>query len=117
MKRFLTLLLISLFGISISASATVKKTAVPDFAFPKTVITQSESAIKQAISKGNEVEAIRAVMDYSIAQSGIGSDNWQKAIDKIVSTEKLLVKPQSKAVMNLLLATLYNSIYSANNNV
>lgn len=117
MKRFLTLLLISFFGISLSASATVKKTAVPDFAFPKTVISQSESAIKQAISKGNETEAIRAVMNYSIAQSSIGSDNWQKAIDKIVATEKLLKKPQSKAVMNLLLATLYNSIYSANNYV
>lgn len=96
MKRFLTLLLISFFGISLSASATVKKTAVPDFAFPKTVISQSESAIKQAISKGNETEAIRAVMNYSIAQSSIGSDNWQKAIDKIVATEKLLKNHSQK---------------------
>lgn len=104
-------------GSTAHAKKSAQKSEIPDFAYPKTVITNSESSLKSSLAAGNDIEALRALMDYALAQGSIGSENLPAAIDKVKETEPKLKSDGAKAFAKLLLADMYRTIFNANSYV
>lgn len=86
----------------------------PDFAYPKTVSAKSVAELDSALKSGDEIKALRQLMDYSLAQSKIGNDNLHDVITKINSVRPLLSQESSQALLSLLKAKIYLDIYTAN---
>ncbi len=85
----------------------------PDFAFPKTVIANSEKSLEQALKKGDDVGAIRAAINMTLAQNEIDSDSMPASIDRLGELAKRFSTPAPKAVTDLLLARIYADYYQS----
>lgn len=96
-----------------NAQSTNPVKAVPDFAFPQSVTKQSEQELKIALEKSDDLAAIRAIMDYGLAQSAINSDNTVKTLSLIDSTLPRIKSPAAKSVLQLLKATIINDKYNS----
>lgn len=94
-------------------SGTERIPGAPDFAYPETVTKTSEKEIDSALKTGDDKEAIRALINYSLAQSMIGSDNYPDVIKKVKTIESKLKSPQAKSLVNSLLAEIYTAIFTA----
>ncbi len=110
---FIRILLLSfLLSFTVMPSDAASKNK-PDFAFPKTVIKTSDAEISRNLKTGNETEAIRSLLDLVIAQNSIGTDEVAKSISRIKEMTAQVKKPQSQALLNLLLAKIYQNVYQA----
>lgn len=110
---FRRLLVILSLVSSVIAVAATKTTTKPDFAYPQTVAKNSQKAFDLALKSGNDVQAIRAVIDYALAQTNIGSENTPQAIEFVKSARTKLTSPESKALLDILLADIYNMVFDA----
>lgn len=96
---------------STSVTANVKS---PDFAYPQTVSKQADKDLKRALKKGDSEATMRALIDWSIAQTTISPDNISNVItriEKILSEEK---NPCTCALLNTLLIDIYTDLYNNN---
>jgi len=100
-----------------NASASERIPGAPDFAYPQTVSKASEKDLDAALMSGNEKGAVRALMNYCLAQAQIGSDNYPEVIEKITTVGSKLKAPQSKSLVNTLLADIYVAIFNNNSYV
>ncbi|MCM1348912.1 MAG: hypothetical protein NC338_05820 [Firmicutes bacterium] len=94
-------------------SAATPAASAPDFAYPKTVIANSDKALDIALRDGNETAALRALMDYSLAQTNSGSEHTPAVLEKFNAVMPKLQTPQARAFANLLLATIYQNLFNA----
>lgn len=98
---------------SVMVVAATKTATKPDFAYPQTVAKNSQKAFDVAVKSGNDIQAIRAVIDYALAQTNIGSENAPQAIEFVKSARTKMTSPASKALLDILLADIYNMVFDA----
>lgn len=98
----------------LNATAANNTPAPPDFAFPKKVSQQSEQKLKKALRAGDDIEALRALTDFALAQGSISEQNLPKALGMFSYTASKLRSKAATSVLCLLKATVYNEIYSDN---
>ena len=67
---FLTIIIAT--AININAEQNY---AIPDFAYPKTASSNAIAKLDASLKSGDDILAIRQLMDYGLAQSVIGNDN------------------------------------------
>ena len=114
MIKKIALLLVSLFTliypVDIMADTPNK---IPDFAFPETVIEQSETALNDALAANDYNTALRAAMNMCIAKN---MKSQESAIESIAMLDSIASRmPAEWSRLTLLIeATLYNSIYNLN---
>ena len=83
----------------------------PNFAYPKKVIADAEKAYVSAVGKKDYPEALRALLNYSIAGASISNDSVRNNISLL---RKARSKSESKvftSMVNLILADIINSVY------
>lgn len=87
----------------------------PDFAFPKKVASDSEKSLKTAIKNGDDSGIVRSIIDLTLAKSAVSENNLPEMLKQI---EKISNEPSSslqlKAILNLVSADIYKSIYTDN---
>ncbi len=86
--------------------------AKPDFAFPKTVSKNASSQLASALKTGNDREAVRALMNYTLAETAVDSKLAPDMYLKMQETEQKLRGPY-KIVAALLRAELLEQVYGA----
>lgn len=109
--------LLVLFGSLISPSNLMAKTpdiTSPDFAFPAKVRKDATLRYETAMRQGNDIDALRALVDAALAETSIAPDSAGNQADAI---EKFAKKCKNEAVASLaylFCAKAYNDIYTAN---
>ena len=79
-----------------------KKSALPDFNFPQNVIKDSESQLKNALSKGDGISAVDALIKFSLAKSSLSDETFNEVIQKIDAVIAKEKKEDIKAILLLL---------------
>ena len=103
--------LVSLFSIQ-SAGAEIYK--VPDFAFPQTVVSTSDSLLNVAVKQKDDLLALRGMMNLVVAENMLkNSENVSPAINLVDSVAKKLSSPYSELAY-LLEAEILNQAYQSN---
>ena len=97
----------------VGLNAGRKTAGSPDFAFPKTVESDSRRNLEQALHANKPVEALRAFINLSIASSQISSEKSLPLLQEIDSISNMLPEPFG-AIGLLLEAQIYANIYQAN---
>lgn len=87
--------------------------SAPDFAYPQKVSEQAEKRLKQSISDKDGFGTIKALIDYSLAQSMISSDNLPEAMSRIEHIAQAEDNDCTRAILYTLLADIYTDIYSS----
>ena len=85
------------------------KTVLPDFNFPQDVIKDSEAQLKSALSKGDGISVVDALIKFSLAKSSLSDETFCEVIEKIdtvIANEK---KEDIKAILLLLESDIYRS--------
>lgn len=103
----------AIFLIIFSASAG-SKTQGPDFAFPTKVERDALQQYSKAIKRGNDIDALRALIDADIASTSINVDSVLPAISRVRDFIDRAHTPQGRALGQLLLAEIYSRIYKSN---
>lgn len=83
----------------------------PDFAFPEKVSVSAEKNLAAALAAGNDVAALRAALNLALAQNAIDSDRMPGALAMLDSVAGALSSPASRAVCDLMQATIYSAYY------
>ncbi|MDE7411498.1 MAG: hypothetical protein K2M94_05600, partial [Paramuribaculum sp.] len=109
MKRIFLVLFSTVVMISVSAAV---KSSVPDFAFPKQVIKNAENNLNAALKNGDGIQALRALMDFSLAESAISEENLPVVFEKIAFIREKETSPIIKSLLDLLTARIYFDIYN-----
>ena len=86
--------------------------ATPDFAFPETVGLNAEKELDSALTKGDDVNALRAAMQLAISRNLVSNDNYADGIRLFDELSHKLKAPYSQLAM-LLKAQIYASIYNS----
>lgn len=100
--------------MSVSGSAATSDFDKPDFAFPKKIVANSLSQLDAAAASGNDRLALRALINYTMAQGSISSDSIDMGLALAEKLRANTAKPAAKAMINLLLAKCYAGLYSSN---
>ena len=109
---FLITLLTSLFcTMGMNAANAISE---PDFAFPKKVSAQAEINLATALKKSDGQAVVRALIDLTLAQSAITVDSLPSTLERIKQVQAEEKYERTKALLNILTAQIYQSIYSAN---
>lgn len=108
-RLFNTLLLILVTSISLSASSPRR----PDFAFPVKVSDEARAALDQALAKGDDVGALRAALNLTLAQNAIDSDRMPASLALLDSIENRFATPAPRAVCSLMRATIYCAYFDS----
>lgn len=85
----------------------------PDFAYPKTVAKNAEKDLGIALKTGNDIAALRAMMDFGLAQGQIGKENLPDVVNRVKNLCQEMSTPEGQALAELLLANIYKSIFEA----
>lgn len=96
---------------SVKVSAPTAKS--PDFAYPKTVADDATKRLDKAVADRQGIDAVRAAADILLAESAIGSDRLLASLPRVTAASKKIDEPAGKALMALLLADVYKSIYQS----
>ena len=111
-QKLLYLISYYLISFFVMLNAEVK---APDFAFPKKVATDSEKNLKTAIKNGDEQGIVRSIIDLTLAKSAVSENNIPEMLKQI---KTIIDEPSSssqlKAMLNLVSADIYKSIYDNN---
>lgn len=86
----------------------------PDFAYPANVINDASLLIEKGLQDKNYPVLIRGLINYQIAQSSVDRDSTIKSISFIESLKDKADSNVAKAMMDVLLAKIYVSIYQSN---
>lgn len=84
-----------------------------DFAFPKKVVENSRVELEKALTEKNDVKALRAVMDLSVASTLISNEKVVENLSLLDSIIPELEAPY-KAIDYLIQANIYTQIYNSN---
>ena len=95
-------------------SAASSDFAKPDFAFPRKVADNSLAQLRSATRTGDDRLAIRALINYTIAQGTISRDSVDTGLALADSLLHRMHSPASAAMVNMLLAQFYTQIYESN---
>ncbi|MDE6371064.1 MAG: hypothetical protein K2K92_06210, partial [Duncaniella sp.] len=85
----------------------------PDFAYPANVDTQARAKLKQSLSEHSGPGTVRALMDITLAQGAIDSDNLAGCLtlcDSVLALPHNSLLTQS--MIKMLKASVLNSIYT-----
>lgn len=99
---------------SLSLFAQKNTVNKPDFAFPKKVTQQSEANLDKALRTNNSQQILRSFIDLALAQSAIGQDKIPAVVKRIKEVAKNQKSPETKALLNLLLAKIHLETYHHN---
>ena len=96
-----------LFNIPVAASAAISASAYqkPDFAYPKTVISDAEKALAAAQKASDSRAMLRALINISLAEASISTDELVNVTDRIDSLRKEETNAETRSLLSLLLAT------------
>lgn len=73
----------------------------PDFAYPKTVSTNAQKELKAAIKRQNGPDAVRALLDYGLAQTAINPDKLEATMEYFNEVSGKIHSPAAKAMIML----------------
>lgn len=108
----LILSLITLFMTSfLSLEAAAPKR--PDFAFPEKVSKDASAQLDRALKAGDDVAAIRAALNLTLAQNAIDSDRMPQSLARLDSMERQMTRPAPRAVVSLIRAEIYAAYYAS----
>lgn len=108
----LILSLITLFMTSfLSLEAAAPKR--PDFAFPEKVSKDASAQLDRALKAGDDVAAIRAALNLTLAQNAIDSDRMPESLARLDSIERQMTRPAPRAVVSLIRAEIYAAYYGS----
>lgn len=93
-----------------SGSASFQK---PDFAYPKTVISDAQKALDAARSAGDSRAILRALLNLSLAEASISQDELVKITERIDSLKANETNEEMRSLLNILLARIYADIYQS----
>ncbi|MDE5837596.1 MAG: hypothetical protein K2H39_00935, partial [Paramuribaculum sp.] len=115
MKRlsYIIVFFTAIAALTLSSKIMAKKPDItsPDFAFPAKVRTDANFRFVAAMKKGNDTEALRALVDAALAQAAVAPDSAGNQADRI---EKFAHNCQNEAVASLaylFCAKIYDDIY------
>ncbi|MCM1163962.1 MAG: hypothetical protein NC339_06925 [Muribaculaceae bacterium] len=83
----------------------------PDFAFPQTVSRQADAQLGRALKSGDDVEAIRELMDLYISGSMINPDSITPLLARIEVVSREVKMPAALSVIKILQAEIYKELY------
>ena len=96
-----------------AAKQTPRNTfASPDFAYPKTVAANADKALQKALSDGDDVNVVRALIQLTIADNDVSADNLPARLQAI-SDVAAKSSGERLAVLRLLQARLLNEVYQS----
>lgn len=113
-SKYLTLVCISLI-FSLAAFAVKKPSnsfARPDFAYPQTVSANAQTALERSLASGNELDAVKAVLQLVVAQNDISTANMPKMALLIDRTASKVSAPAA-SILYMIEAQLYAQTYDA----
>lgn len=96
------------------AAGTTDSYAKPDFAFPTKVASEARTMLDKAIAADNGPLAMRALMNLSMALTEIDADSASTVLADFSRTAKALTRPADKALVDMLTAKVYYSLYQRN---
>lgn len=106
----------ALLGCAVAFSAKTATSsgpfAKPDFAFPKTVSKNASSQLVSALKAGNDREAVRALMNYTLAETAVDPKLAPAMYVKMRDVEQKLDGPY-RTIAALLRADLLEQVYDA----
>ncbi len=104
-----------LFNAPVAASAAISASAYqkPDFAYPKTVISDAEKAMTAAQNASDSRAMLRALINLSLAEASISQDELVKVTARIDSLIKEEKDVETRSLLSLLLAGIYADIYQS----
>ncbi len=108
MKRLFSMLLTL---TTLAACYASPRVSQPDFAYPKTVSTNSINALDKALRAGNVNSSMRALIDYTIASRMIGDSNLPAVFNRIDSVRSVTDNEILRSLANLLEASIYSDVY------
>ena len=74
----------------------------PDFAYPKTVISDSKEALESAIKKGDDKAVVRNVINIILAENVISPDSTKASLELLNATIPMLAKKGNEVAVGLL---------------
>lgn len=114
LRRLLLLIAIGVIAFAARASQTADSYAQPDFAYPKKVSTNARSMLAKGLKTDNGVLTLRALINLSISLTDIDSDSAATVIADCRRASAKLSRPTDRALVDLLTAKIYASLYSNN---
>ena len=94
-------------------SSAAQSAAMPDFAFPAKVSTDSRRKLDKALRSHNDPEMLRALMDLTLAGSVISPDTLRPALNRIDSIIVITPSASTRSLLRLIQATILSNAYSA----
>ena len=98
-QRFLHILLIALLVMNYPFQTSGKVKAV-DFNYPQDVSKEALADLENALKIGDGQQTVNALVRYSIAQSGISSDNMPDIVNRLESVIQKERQPHIRALLN-----------------
>lgn len=87
---------------------------VPNFNYPQTVMKNADKSLDKALKEGNHVDVVRYLIQSTIAEAQISSDNIPGILNKIDSVAALETDSAAVAITHYLKAVVYGSYFSTN---
>jgi hypothetical protein len=105
-KLFIVSILLALTSF---AKADINK---PDFAYPRQVISDAESALVSAQKSRDGLGSLQALMQIAVAKNAIDRDSTQTITERVLAVSKSQSNKQIKSLMDLYAASLVKNIYN-----
>lgn len=90
---------------------------VPDFAYPKTVQSQSDSMLNISLQKGDDLMALRCVINSTLATNILSENDNQRANINLLDSVISRISPLYQAIGYLLRADLIKDEYLQKKNI
>ena len=87
---------------------------VPDFDYPKTVMKDADKSLDRALQKGNHADVVKYLVQSTLAEAQISSDNIPGILGKIDSVAAIETDSAAVGLMHYLKAVVYSSHFSNN---
>lgn len=107
-KIALTLVLLMIGAI---AAVAAKPFTSPDFAYPKKVSKQAENDLNKSLKSGNDLAALRALINLSLAEGLVDSESLPKVYRQITDARQKMTDSGVKALTYLVQAEILGAIY------
>lgn len=107
---------IAAFGLFVpTVSASVPSSAYnqPDFAYPKTVISDADKALEASMKASDSRGMLRALINLSLAEASISQDDLVKVTERIRSLSNSETNEEARSLLKMLLAGIYADIYQS----
>jgi len=109
---FLSAIIVYTPGYATKSGKGVNTFANPDFAFPKTVIANAETALAQAGKSGDDVALIKAALQLTIAENDVSTSSLPSTIERLHNCAASR-KGAPAAILYMIEARLMQQVYSA----